>query len=292
MKGALLGLANRVLHLLGLELARHRPGVSLEPVHDPADSYMPDAEYRAALLAELAGIAKPALADLLGGAGPTEERIASIVSDFWETYRARPFRRQDGGSGFHNSFWLFTIARALEPRLIVESGVWKGHTTWLLTQACPGADVHGFDLTLKRVEGRSPAITWHEHDWSRYEFPVFDPARALVFFDCHVNHARRILEASARGFRHLLFDDNPPAHKLYGYGLPGVPTVAMVRAAGEARDQIAWLWCGQPVRFEVDRDELLRARQAIEHCAVLPDVGGPTRYGGFSFLTYVRLRAG
>jgi hypothetical protein len=66
----------------------------------------------------------------------------------------------------------------------------------------------------------------------------------------------------------------------------------MIRDAGRVRDQIAWQWRGQRVQFEVDRDELLRARRAIESCIVLPDVGGPTRYGGFSFLTYVRLRGG
>jgi hypothetical protein len=61
---------------------------------------------------------------------------------------------------------------------------------------------------------------------------------------------------------------------------------------GGVRDRIAWHWRGQPIRFDLDRDEVLRARQAIERCTALPDVGGPTRYGGFSFLTYVRLRAG
>ncbi len=66
---------------------------------------------------------------------------------------------------------------------------------------------------------------------------------ALAFFDCHVNQARRVREAYERGFRWLIFDDNAPADRLYGYGLPGLPTIDMVLDTTLIDgDVLGWTW--------------------------------------------------
>jgi len=49
----------------------------------------------------------------------------------------------------------------------------------------------------------------------------------LIFFDCYVNHAQWILEAKAKGFKQILFDDNPQVHKISSH-VPSVPTAAML----------------------------------------------------------------
>jgi hypothetical protein len=52
----------------------------------------------------------------------------------------------------------------------------------------------------------------------------------FVYFDDHVNQARRVIEAHARGFRHLLFDDSWPLETIFGTGDPPLPTIDMVMA--------------------------------------------------------------
>lgn len=279
---------NTLLRPLGVELVR--ANIFREPVFDPASSSMNDAALQARLIEQLGRIARACLVDGVGIPGAETIDYGAEIRRFMQIYVDRPDRENTGGSGFHNAFWLFLLARAIEPRLIVESGVWKGRTTWLLEQACSAADVHGFDIDLSRLRYPGGKAQFHEHDWSEYRFEEVDSDRALAFFDCHVNHARRIIEAHARGFRHLVFDDNPPAHTLYAYGVPGFPTATMVWEGMrvEAR-RIAWRWQGRDVSYEIDPAEVDQARALMQSHVVLPDVGGFTRYGGFSFLTYVGL---
>jgi hypothetical protein len=215
--------------------------------------------------------------------------LKPIIEDFFKIYTDRKLTDNTHGSGFHNAFWIFLFSRILDPNLIVESGVWKAHTTWLLEQACPNSIIYGFDRSLKKVEYENLNATLIEMDWSTHQFPEFNPDKAFVFFDCHVNNAQRLLEAKEKGFKHILIDDNPPIHKIFSH-IPGIPTAAMLHSGlGIDKPEISWVWNGKEVTRLIDIDEAMRAKELIKIHQVFPDVGGPTRYGGFAFLTYVQI---
>lgn len=284
---------NSLLRPLGIEVVRVEAtsGIfHLQEVHDPSSSHMKDKKLTSILINELSEISRTYFSDHLGNLAGNSFNFISEVEKFMTLYASRPSKENKGGSGFHNSFWLFLFARTLNPKLIIESGVWKGHTSWLLEQACPDATILGFDINLRNLEYKNGKVKFYEQDWSEYQFGSVEPEQSLVFFDCHVNHAKRILEAHDRGFRHLLFDDNPPVHKLYGYGLPGFPTANMVWKGLEVqRHEVAWYWQGKEISYQIDKKEITKARVIMKMHEVFPDVGGSTRYGGFSFLTYVKL---
>jgi hypothetical protein len=283
-------------NVLGIQISRVRkvppqkekPSLKMNFVHDPAYSFMPDQSLRDQLIDELTQAADTLRSKDFFPADP-KPGTRSIVKDFFDIYSSREKTDNTHGSGFHNAFWIYFITRLMDPELIVESGVWKGHTSWLISQACPDAKQYGFDISLKKLEYSLPGVTMLEQDWGSYQFPAFEPERALVFFDCHVNHAQRILEAKGKGFKHLLFDDNPPLHKLFSH-IPGIPTAAMLDAGkGIDQPQIRWIWNGEEVTRAIDPLQAKQARELIKVHYTLPDVGGPTRYGGFAFLTYVQI---
>ncbi|KAK4270763.1 hypothetical protein QN277_019535 [Acacia crassicarpa] len=45
------------------------------------------------------------------------------------------------GMGFDHSFGLWFIAHWLKPDLMIESGAFKGHSTWVLRQAMPDTPI-------------------------------------------------------------------------------------------------------------------------------------------------------
>ncbi len=282
--------------LLGVKVQRIKqvpssttgPTLKMKYVHDPVLSYMVDQKHKDRLIAELSLDVDIFKSENLIPSN-SDCSSSSIVNDFFRIYSSRKLTDNTHGSGFHTAFWLYTIARIFDPELIVESGVWKGHSSWLLSQACPNADQYGFDISLNNVEISEQGIQMFEQDWQSFTFPKFNPDRALIFFDCHVNHAQRIIEAKAKGFKHILFDDNPPIHKLYSF-IPGIPTAAML-AAGEGIDntEISWVWNGQSQSEPIDLKEAQQAKELIKKHYTLPDVGSLTRYGGFAFLTYVQI---
>ncbi|MDH3595808.1 MAG: hypothetical protein OEU09_21055 [Rhodospirillales bacterium] len=269
------------------------PGIIVRPSED--DNALPrmrSPALAARLSAELSAVVVSAVERYLDFAPPgAADRAAAAVGEFLALYPDRPVRDNKGGSGFNDSLWVFVVARCLQPRLIVESGVFKGHTTWLLRQARPEAEIHCFDVNLTgRLVYRDRDAVLHECDWMEAPFPRVDGQSGLAFFDDHINQARRVREAYARGFRHLLFDDNFPAHNLYATGGPPVPTLDMILddelRAGTA---VSWTRKGKDYDYTYREEDVGPARELIARCHVLPDLSPVTRYSAGSGLTVVKL---
>ena len=91
--------------------------------------------------------------------------------EFIEIYSARPIKENTGGTGIKPGYWLFVMAKFLDAELIIESGVWKGQSAWLLRQVNPQATVHAFDINLRNLEYRDSTIRYHAMDW--YEYPIY-----------------------------------------------------------------------------------------------------------------------
>jgi len=217
-------------------------------------------------------------------------RGADAVSAFFALYPRRPLSDNRGGSGFNDSLWLFVLARAIAPRLIIESGTHKGHSAWLFRKACPDAAVHSFDIAPERLSYREPGVEYHTHDWSETDFGEVDPATSLIFFDDHISHAARIREAHERGFRLLLLDDNFPAHNLYATGGPPVPTLAMITDPELAFDsEITWFRKGKTYSYHYCEADVADARSLVADFVVLPELANLTRFPAGSALTFVRL---
>lgn len=135
------------------------------------------------------------------------------VFKFATLYNTRPLGRKIGGMGFDHSFYLWFTLKNLQPNFIVESGIFEGHTTWLIKQACPDAQVISLDPRAsfpQRFNGVTYLTGENFSDfntipWGTYNF---SPEKSFVLFDDHQSGMRRALEAYAHGFGHIMFDDN------------------------------------------------------------------------------------
>ena len=225
-------------------------------------------------------------------APPQAPMMWRAVTRFFELYDQRPIKEDRKGSGFHNLFWLYLTTHFLRPSLIVESGVRKGVATWMLRASAPDATIHGFDITLERLQYRDPSIHFHENDWAEEPLEPQDPRSSLCFFDDHVNQAMRIREAYERGFRLLVFDDCMPAQHITDVGLPPTPTVAMLMDGSlKPGHRFEWDWFGTQRRYEFRAQDTFDAKSLVSHWATYPHVGEVHGSRSRSFLTYVRLVA-
>ncbi len=221
------------------------------------------------------------------------ESLEEIIREFLEAYGKRPFGENIGGSLFHNAFWLYITTRVLRPNLVIESGVWRGQTTWLFRQAAEHARIYGFDINLAQLEVDRSIANFVEADWSTSNVSASNADCDIVFFDDHVDQCKRLIEAADRGFKLLLFDDNFPIQ--YSYidgGVPAVPTVDMAKRKQCPRN-ISFLTNGRRIDCKLSPEQIERMNAAadlIQDYIVFPDVGGPTRFGGFAYLTLVRLK--
>ena len=286
---------DKIIGQLGYVIVKKTKRVEYADWDDPQRSHMISEQHQTILFEELASIIHSFSKDNFFNFQLNQQETFNIVQEFFKVYANREFVNNSGGSGFHNSLWLFFYIKAFNPGLIIESGVWKGLGTYILEKASLVANIHCFDLSFRHLTYKSKAVSYHEYDWSKFDFGKVGAEKSICFFDCHVNHAKRIIESHEKGFKHLIFDDNPPIHKLYAFGLPGLPTVDMIlNTQLKDGEEIQWKWNNQIKSFTVNKVEIEKAKALIESTATFPDVCSPTRYstklGSHAFLTYVKLK--
>jgi|TARA_B100000767_G_scaffold25764_1_gene22621 hypothetical protein len=136
--------------------------------------------------------------------------ILNEIELFSDLYDDRPIKNNIGGMKFAHAFAFYFILKKTKPELVIESGVFKGQSTWLIEKTLPSAQLICLDIDLtKRVyiskKAHYSKIDFRFHDFSKI------PENTLVLFDDHVNHIERIREANFFKIKNIVLEDNYPS---------------------------------------------------------------------------------
>lgn len=202
---------------------------------------------------------------------------AVVTEQFLTTWLTLPFRDQHGGSRFNNLLWLFLIAKSYGPSVIIDSGTYRGASAWALSRGCPNAHVYSFDVDLSQLRFRSPSVDYLQMDWSEgpLDFSKFACGdRILAYFDDHVDQVRRLLEASERGCRIAIFDDDFPVTSFFSMA-PSASVLPKIEFALDSElkegQVLQWSSRGSLQTWEVDREYLERGLSKISATERLPN---------------------
>ena len=133
-----------------------------------------------------------------------------MIEEFAEIYKSRPVKDNSGGMGFNHSYGLWKILRDRQPNVVMESGVHKGHSTWVIEQAVPEAQVFCFDISLANRHYLSTRAHYVESDFREFDWSQVDLTNSIAFFDDHFNNLERAKDAYWFGFQGAIFEDNYP----------------------------------------------------------------------------------
>jgi hypothetical protein len=194
------------------------------------------------------------------------------LRQFYEQFLDSPFRGIGGGSRFNNLAWLYLIAKAMQPDLVIDSGTFRGASAWAFSAA--GATVHSFDIDLSRLARPADRVVYSECDWTQFDWKDFDLSRSLIYFDDHLDQVRRLIEAARYGIPLAIFDDDFPVTSFapMAYGGAALPKIEFV-LDDELRgwQEISWLDRDHRHVFPIDHSYLDRARVLIAATDRLPD---------------------
>lgn len=138
----------------------------------------------------------------------TNKDLLKGLEEFVPIYETRPIKNNMYGMGFDHSFGLWFIARWLKPDLMIESGAFKGHSTWVLRQSNPDTPIISLsprhpEKYLKKgpayVDGNctyfagKDFVDFGNVNWGNVlkKHGIEDLSRVLVFFDDHQNELKR-----------------------------------------------------------------------------------------------------
>jgi hypothetical protein len=273
-------LINGAMRPFGLEISRMPPA--------DADS-RPISQVMTDRLVADAEIAMRAVAEFFGGTAAATV-TQDMVTDFVAQFYAANLQQGPGSSGFNTLMVLFVAARARAPSLILESGTFQGLGSWALRTACPEAQMHCFDLSYENLVYKDNSIHYHQHDWASSPLEFAIPQNALGFFDDHVSHGQRIVEAADLGLKWLVMDDNVPWNTLHRDGLPPTPTISMLLDPTlPAQDELVWVSAGQRMNYRKDEAFNAKVRGLIASYHFVPNLYDETGYQSTP-IALVRLR--
>ena len=139
-------------------------------------------------------------------------KISEILKElryFEIIYKKKPIKKNIHGMNFPHMFAFFFILKKIKPKVVIESGVFRGQSSWLIQQACPNAKIISIDIDLSQRDYISKKINYSNIDFKYQNF--YDlPKETLVFFDDHQNHFERLKQSKWFGIKHVIFEDNYP----------------------------------------------------------------------------------
>jgi hypothetical protein len=205
----------------------------------------------------------------------TTLKAADQLPAFYSAYLGSPFREQGGGSRFNNLAWLYLIARAMRPGVVIDSGTFRGGSAWAFALAVPEAAIYSFDVDLSQLAHKAAGVRYEERDWTAHDWERVDLSNTLAYFDDHLDQARRLIEASARGIGVAIFDDDYPVTSTMGRGGRkdfAFPKIEYV-LDDEIRNfrEISWINRKGRSSFPIDVAYLDKARARIAATDRLPD---------------------
>jgi hypothetical protein len=136
-----------------------------------------------------------------------KEELISELNIFKELYKKRPIETNLHGMMFAHMFATYFILKKINPSFVIESGVYKGQSTWLIENTLPNCEILSIDIDLSKRRYISNKVIYSDKDFKYHDFSSI-PENTLVFFDDHVNHYERIQQAKFFNIKNIILEDN------------------------------------------------------------------------------------
>jgi hypothetical protein len=138
-----------------------------------------------------------------------KEELTSELNIFKEIYKKRPIETNIHGMMFAHMFATYFILKKINPSFVIESGVYKGQSSWLIENTLPNCKILSIDIDLSKRKYISKRVNYSNKDFKYHDFSNI-PENTLVFFDDHVNHYERLQQAKFFNIKNIILEDNYP----------------------------------------------------------------------------------
>ena len=140
-----------------------------------------------------------------------------------------PVKDNSGGIGYNSSLFLYSFFNSIKPDLIIESGVWKGYTSYLIDQKFRKNFQIKFDINFSKLMYKSKTAKYIERDISLFKFnkKELNCKNKLFFFDDHISQYDRFLLSDKLDAKYIVFDDDICHSSIHSDGWPSYPTIKM-----------------------------------------------------------------
>jgi len=133
--------------------------------------------------------------------------LHKFLKEFDKLYKKRPIKNNIGGMQYPHMFAVYCILKKIKPSFVIESGIYKGQSTWLIEKILPKVKILSIDIDMSNLIYKSKKAKYSTIDFSKQDFKKL-PKNTLAFFDDHQNALERVLQCRKFGIKNLIYEDN------------------------------------------------------------------------------------
>ena len=121
-----------------------------------------------------------------------KNNIEKYIDEYCEVFSKTPIKDMNSGFGFNEGLFLFCIIKIIKPTLVIESGIMKGFTTYIIDSATEvDSIINCYDINFDNIEYRSKKAKYFNNDINQNP-PNLKNHRVLAFWDDHTSQLDRL----------------------------------------------------------------------------------------------------
>lgn len=157
-----------------------------------------------------------------------KKQLTKYVEEFEIVFMQSPVKEHESGFGYNEGVFFYTILRIINPELVIESGVMKGFTTYLIDAATnDNCKIFSYDINFENKVFSSKKAQYNNFDISN-KVPLVKNKRAVALWDDHTSQLDRLKFSQEHNIEFNFFDDDLSILNLHSDGWPPVPTISML----------------------------------------------------------------
>ena len=173
--------------------------------------------------------------------GFEKQELLKNIQLYDSIFKNEKISNLNGGMGFNNGLFLFILFSHFQPKVVIESGVWRGFTTYLIDKAISkDSKIYCFDINLTRTEFKSEKATYYERDLSLVDDVDFGNVN-FAFFDDHVSIYDRLQLCFQNKIEIVVVDDDVSLTQVHSDGWPPIPTASMLFNYDKIPKKFDWI---------------------------------------------------
>ena len=155
-----------------------------------------------------------------------------------------PVKEHESGFGYNEGVFFFTILKIINPEIVIESGVMKGFTTYLIDAATNNnCKIFCYDINFSNKIFNSPKAKYINSDISK-NIPSIGNKKVVALWDDHTSQLDRLKFSQEHKIEYNFFDDDLSLLNIHSDGWPPVPTISMlkdIKSNDIQSDEINWV---------------------------------------------------
>ena len=221
-----------------------------------------------------------------------EASIPQFVDEYCKVFSKTPILDLNSGFGFNEGLFLFCIIKVVRPTLVIESGIMKGFTTYLIDAATDkNSTISCYDISFENIEYKSKKAKYFQNDISKTP-PNFKNEKVLAFWDDQTSQLDRLEFSIKNKIKYNIFDDDLGFLNFHSDGWPPIPSITMlyeIKNKKLKQEKIKWISRGRKGELWINKFSDNNAIKKISTHTKFTSVFSYTGYKNHSECSFVKL---